>query len=150
MTPLDKVTAWLATYPGELLTTYRVDYTDNLADMTGGEGGVFPTGLTELRRTYDILGNATVTNRLSFALFYVFEKSPGDDEGAKVNAEFVAGLQQWAQEQSVRGQAPTFGNTGERERIEVSNGLLEEATEEGVARYSVILSITYNVFYSKE
>jgi hypothetical protein len=131
------------------LDGYHVDYTDQLADMTGGQGGIFPEGLQELARQYDILGNCTVTNRLNFAIFYVFTKAPGDDIGAKINAEALAALQTWAQAQSVMRLAPTFGNTGEREQITVSNGILEEAADEGIARYSVILSITYKYWYQK-
>ena len=137
-TDLEKIKAWLDTYPGhEILREYHVDYTDRLP----GNGGVFPTGITEISRTEDIVGNVAVTEQLNFALYYVFAKSPGDDTGAAVNADWVADFQNWAAEQSIRHKAPIFGDEPDRERIRAENGMLYQADEEGTAVYAVQLSV---------
>ena len=78
MTALEKVKDWLGNYPGfDILSTFQVDYT---SEVPGG-GGLFPAGLVELGRRRDILGNTTVENQYNFALYYVFEKAPGDELG---------------------------------------------------------------------
>ena len=65
----------------------------------------------EIRRTGgDILGNVEVENQYNFGLYYVFEKSPGDDVGATVNADWIMDFQEWVQEQSIRGTVPKFGD----------------------------------------
>ena len=79
MTALEKVKDWLGNYPGfDILSTFQVDYTSEVP----GCGGLFPAGLVELGRRRDILGNTTVENQYNFALYYVFEKAPGDETGA--------------------------------------------------------------------
>ena len=83
MTALEKVKGWLGNYPGfDILSTFQVDYTSEVP----GCGGLFPAGLVELGRRRDILGNTTVENQYNFALYYVFEKAPGDETGAAGNA----------------------------------------------------------------
>ena len=83
-TDLARVRAWIATFPGyDILGAFHCDYTDQVPS----NGGVFPSGLVEVSRTEDILGNVTVVDQYNFGLYYVFEKTPGDDAGATVNAE---------------------------------------------------------------
>ena len=140
MTALEKVKDWLGNYPGfDILSTFQVDYT---SEVPGG-GGLFPAGLVELGRRRDILGNTTVENQYNFALYYVFEKAPGDETGAAGNAAWVMDLQEWVQEQSVRGALPRFGNTSTREMAKAENGTLYEVDGEGTALYSVQLSIRF-------
>ena len=79
----------------------------------------------------------------SFALYYVFEKSPNDDIGATLNADWVMDFQKWVQEQSCLGKAPRFGNTEEREKASAQNGILFEAESEGLATYMVQLSFIF-------
>ena len=140
MTALEKVKNWLATYPEfDILGNFRVDYTDRVPD----NGGIFPSGLVEVQRRQDLLGNVTVTNQYNFGLYYVFEKAPGDDAGAAVNADWIMDFQEWVQEQSVTRQAPVFGDVPGDERIMAQNGVLYEADEEGTATYMVQLSIQF-------
>ena len=82
MTDLERLQAWLETYPraGEL-TSYQVDYTDQLP----GCFGVFPAGMVEVERTENLLGQVTVQNQYNFALYVVFAKAPGDTEGAQIS-----------------------------------------------------------------
>lgn len=148
MSDLDSLKEWLKTYPGADLTEMRVDYTDHLP----GQFGVFPSGLVEIRRRRDILGNTTVQNRYNFALYIVFEKAAGDDVGAQINADWVMDFQRWVQEQSVMGLAPTFGNIAQsHEVMSAQNGALYETdTAEGLAMYMVQLSATFQKYYEKE
>ena len=140
MTNLEKVKNWIATFPGYSdLEGFEVDYTDQIPS----NGGMFPAGTSEVRRIKDILGNVTVEKQLSFAIYYVFTKAPGDDAGATVNQEWIAEFQDWVEEQSVTGQAPVFGDIPLRERIVASNGILYDASEEGIGVYTVTLQITY-------
>ena len=107
MTALETVKEWIATYPGhDILSAFSVDYTDQIP----ANGGIFPSGLVEIRRTEDILGNVEVENQYNFGLYYVFEKSPGDDVGATINADWIMDFQEWVQEQSIRGTVPKFGD----------------------------------------
>lgn len=140
MTPLEKLKNWLGTYPGyDILSTFRVDYTDQVPN----NGGVYPSGLVEVERRKDILGNTMVTNQYNFGLYYVFEKSPGDDTGAAVNADWIMDFQEWVQEQSALGLAPVFGDVPLDEKIIAQNGVLYETDEEGTATYMVQLSVQF-------
>ena len=140
MTALEKIREWIAGYPDfDILSAFRVDYTDQIPS----NGGIFPSGLVEVSRTEDILGNVEVENQYNFGLYYVFPKSPGDDAGAAVNADWVMGFQEWVQEQSVRGKAPVFGDDPQREQAKAQNGVLYAADEEGTATYMVQLSFSF-------
>ena len=144
MTALETIRAWIAEYPDfDILSAFQVDYTDQIP----ANGGIFPSGLVEVRRTEDILGNATVENQYNFGLYYVFVKAPGDDTGATVNADWIMGFQEWVQEQSVTGKAPVFGDEPRTEQIKAQNGVLYEADEEGTATYMVQLSVLFKKKY---
>lgn len=144
MTDLEKVREWLKTFPKfNDISNFKVDYTDQIP----ANGGIFPSGLVEISRTEDIIGNVTVENQYNFGLYYVFSKAPEDDIGAALNADWIMEFQQWVQEQSVLGKAPTFGNTGQKEKAAAQNGILYEADSEGVATYMVQLSFTFTKKY---
>ena len=137
-TELEKIKTWLETYTG-FPNGYQVDFTSDCPP----NGGIFPSGMVEVSRRRDVLGNVTVENQLNFGIYWVFSKSPWDDEGSTFNAEFVMDFQRWVQEQSATGQAPTFGDRPRRERIIASNGALYAADEEGTGTYMVQLSVNY-------
>ena len=140
MTPLEKIREWLATYEGhDILSQFQVDYTDQIP----ANGGMFPSGLMENWRKSDILGNIMVENQYNFGLYYVFTKAPGDDEGATINADWIMDFQEWVQAQSVTGAAPIFGDVPRDEKILAQNGVLYEATDEGLATYMVQLSVQF-------
>ena len=144
MTALETLKTWLSTYDGyDILNGFHVDYTDSVPS----NGGVFPSGLVEVERRHDILGNVTVINQYNFALYYVFTKSAGDDDGATVNADWLMDFQQWAQEQSITGAAPAFGDEPRTEKIIAQNGMLYEAGEEGTAMYMIQLSVQFKKKY---
>jgi len=145
MTDLEKIREWIATFPDfDILGQFQVDYTDSIP----ANGGIFPSGLVEVDREEDIVGNTTVQNQLNFGLYYVFTKSPGDNTGATVNADWVMNFQRWVQSQSITGAAPTFGNIDtDEEQIKAQNGVLYEATDEGTATYMVQLSVNFTNYY---
>ena len=131
-TALGKMKTWLATYSG-IPERFAVDWTDQIPS----NGGIFPSGLVEISRRKDILGNVTVTNQYNFGLYFVFTKAPADDDGATANQEWVADFQEWVQEQSVKGLAPVFGDVPQLETITAQNGVLYDATDEGLGTYMV-------------
>ena len=140
MTPLEKIRDWLATHPGyNILEHFRVDYTDQIP----ANGAIFPSGIVEVERRSDIVGNVTVTNQYNFGLYYVFLKPPGDDAGATINADWIMDFQEWVQEQSITGSAPVFGDVPRDERIKAQNGVLYAADDEGLATYMVQLSVQF-------
>lgn len=140
MTALEKITGFIKSYPGaDILRDFRVDYTDQIP----ADGSVFPSGLVEVSRNTDLCGNMTVTNQYNFGLYYVFEKAPGDGEGAAVNADWLMDFQEWVQAQSVLGKAPAFGDDPRREKITAQNGVLYDAEAEGVATYMVQVSVQF-------
>lgn len=144
MTALDKISRFIRQYPGaDIFRDFHVDYTDQIPF----NGGVFPSGLTEISRSRDILGNTTVINQYNFGLYYVFEKSPGDDVGAMENAGWLMDFQEWVQEQSVTGAAPTFGDDQKSETITAQNGVLYDADDEGTAMYMVQLTVQFKKIY---
>ena len=144
MTALEKIKDFLGQYPGaDIFRDFHVDYTDKIPF----NGGVFPSGLIEVARRRDILGNVYVTNTYNFALYYVFLKSPDDDIQSAVNADWVMDFQEWVQEQSARGNAPQFGDEPWNETIKAENGVMYEADEEGTAMYMVQLTVTFQKYY---
>lgn len=147
MSALKKIREWLATFPGnDRLESMQVDYVP--ADP--GSGSIAPSGLVEISRNEDILGNITVENQYNFGLYYVFAKSTDDDEGSTQNADWLMALQEWVQEQSITGATPKFGDEPAAERIQAQNGSIYGADEEGTAIYMVQLSVNFIKNFVKE
>ena len=94
-----------------------------------------------------VLGNVIVENQLNFGLYYVLVKEPEDDAGAEANAQWVLGLQQWVQQQSIQHLAPTFGDESKSERVTAQNGVLFAADENGTATYLVQLTVKFTKYY---
>ena len=135
-TPLEKMRAFIETFPDfDEIGQFDVDYTDKLPNAAG----LFPSGMVEISRRTDLLGNVTARNQLNFALYTRLEKY----EDATGNAEWQAAFQEWVQEQSASGQAPAFGDEPRTERITAQNGVLYAADEEGTALYAIQLSVEY-------
>jgi hypothetical protein len=136
MTALEKMRAFVASYPDhDILARLDVDYTDKVPNAAG----LFPSGLVEVSRTRDILGDVTVENQLNFALYTTLEKF----EDGTDNAEWQLAFQEWVQEQSALGLVPAFGDEPRTERIQAQNGQLYSADEEGTALYAIQISVNY-------
>lgn len=146
MTAIEKIRDFVKRYPGaDIFRDFHVDYTDQIPC----NGGVFPSGLVEISRRRDILGNTTVINQYNFGLYYVFEKSPGDDVGAAENADWVMDFQEWVQKQSISGNAPIFGDEPNSETITAQNGVLYGADKEGTAMYMVQLTVQFKKYFRR-
>lgn len=140
MTALEKIRGFIGSYPrADILRDFQVDFTDQIP----ANGGIFPSGLVEVGRKTDIVGNTYIINQYNFGLYYVFAKAPGDDVGAAVNADWLMDFQEWVQERSALGEAPTFGDRPRQERIMAQNGALYGAQAEGLATYMVQLSVQF-------
>ena len=144
MNDLEKVRNWLATYNGKIpVQELRVDYFTPNPD----NGSIDPSGLVEISRSEDILGNVTVENQYNFALYFVLLKSSGDDDSAADNASMLMDFQDWVQEQSIRRLVPVFGDEPRKETVKAQNGALYAADEEGTAIYTVQLSVNFIKHY---
>lgn len=142
MKALEKIRDWISQYPGHnILSQFQVDYTSALPE----NGGIFPGGLVENRRTEDILGNVETENQYNFALYYVFTKADGDDAGAAVNADWVMDFQEWVQQKSITGDIPQFGD--KTISIKAQNGVMYSNSDEGTAMYAVALSVVFKKKY---
>ena len=140
MSALKKIREWLDTFPvNDQLASLQVDY----VPAEPGSGSIAPSGLVEISRSEDILGNITVENQYNFGLYYVFAKSTEDDEGSTQNADWLMALQEWVQEQSITGAGPRFGDEPAAEQIQAQNGSIYGADEEGTAIYMVQLSVNF-------
>lgn len=140
MSELEKVRQWVSTYPGaKRIGDLRIDY----AAPSPDNGSIDPTGLVEVSRKEDILGNITIENQYNFSLYFVFYKSPDDDDAAAYNAEWLMDFQRWVREQSIRKQTPVFGDDPLRETAKAQNGTIYAADEEGTAVYTVQLSFNF-------
>lgn len=144
MSALETIREWVKTYPGhDILSEFSIDYTDQIP----ANGGIFPSGLTEVSRRRYITGDTMVENQYNFGIYYVFAKAPEDDVGALVNADWVMDFQEWVQEQSINGDCPQFGD--KTLSIKAQNGTLYAAEAEGTATYMVQLSVNFNKFFKK-
>lgn len=140
MTVLEKIRNWIDTYPRiSSALGLQVDYYSNKPENSS----IAPSGLQEISRKEDILGNIVVENQYNFALYFVFPKTPGDDIGATENAEWLLDFQRWVQEQSILRLVPTFGNEQKTEIIKAQNGEIIDADPDGIGLYMVLLSINF-------
>lgn len=140
MSAIEKIRTWVNSYPGmEKASALNIDYYSQTPDNSS----LAPSGLVEVSRKEDILGNIIVENQYNFSLDFVFPKAPGDDEGATDNAVWLLAFQEWIQEQSICGKAPVFGDDPKRETIRAQNGTNAYADIEGVGIYTVQLSVNF-------
>lgn len=144
MNALEKITSFIKSYPGaDSFRDFQIDYTDQIPI----NGSLAPSGLVEIGRITDICGNITVTNQYNFGLYCVFEKAPGDGAGAKINAEWLMDFQEWVQERSILGMAPQFGDRPGQETITAQNGVLYDASEEGLGMYMVQIAVKFIKYF---
>lgn len=130
MTPLEQLRQWLVTFPqwneGEL----TVDHTE----AQPCNSGLFVQGMEELERKQDITGNIRVRNRCSFSLHRV----AGAD--MQENARWLLQLQQWIQQQSLLGIAPSVGQD---QIIRAEKGSLSRTDPGGAAEYKVNITVDF-------
>ncbi len=139
MTALEKLIAWLITFPLWEEETLYVDY----LEAAPGNAGLYPEGLEEISRKSDILGNVTVKNRLHFVLY---RRTPGQQDGRE-NSLWLLQLQNWIQQQSAAGVAPHFGHEPDREILCAQQGKLKSADQTGTGKYTVNLTAEFITQY---
>ena len=145
MSALNRIRDWLLTFPMiDKIRELNVDYYSAQPDGSS----IAPSGLVEISRQEDILGNVTVENQYNFKLYFVFPKAPGDDVGATENADWLLGFQRWVQEQSIQRLVPTFGDEPQTETVKAQNGTNEYADIEGTGIYTVLLAINFKKHYT--
>lgn len=137
---LDIMREFVESYPdANVLGELSIDYTSNVPNSAG----LFPTGLVEIRRRTDLLGNVESDRQANFALYTVLVKAPGDDAGATYNASWLMGFQQWVLDRSAQGLAPTFGDVPDKESMVAQNGQIYQSEDEGWAMYVMQISATF-------
>ena len=140
MTALEKIRTWLMTYPQiSRLQGLRVDYYSEQPDNSS----IAPSGLVEVSRSEDILGNVTVKNQYNFMLYFVLLKPLGDDTTATDNADWLMDFQEWVQQQSILRKVPVFGDEPKKETVKAQNGCNEYAGIDGTGGYTVQLSVEF-------
>lgn len=144
MTDLERIRTWLLTCPEmERLQSVRIDYLTPESES----GSIRPSGLVEISRTEDLVGNITVQNRYNFGLYYVLSGQAEEDTVAIANAQWLLSFQQWVQQQSLQHLAPTFGDEPETERMMAQNGVLNAINQDGTATYLVQLTADFKKYY---
>ncbi len=141
MTALEKITAWLKTFPLWNGQPLYVDYLDALP----GQAGLYPEGLEQVSRHEDVLGIVTVKNRLHFVLYRC---TPGQQDNRE-HSEWLLLLQNWIQQQSIAGLAPCFGDVPEKESICAQKGRLRSADQVGTGKYTVTLTVEFIKQYNE-
>lgn len=129
---ISQLTRWLAGAPPLADITLT---TDNL----GPEpfcGGLYPEGVTLLRRAETVCGGVTLRCRAVFALRLTLPTA-----AAPANADRLLALQDWVNR---RRDAPRLGNADLfRETFTAAGGRLEQAGTEGTDRYVVRLTAEF-------
>lgn len=137
---LEKLRQWLVTYPaweeGELV---RIDFTEGVPGSTG----LYPTGLEEVSRVTDVTGGVCVRCRYHFVLYRLTERQEDNED----HARWLLGFQQWVQQQSATGYAPTFGDEPAAERMYAQKGRLQQTNEVGTGKYAVNLTAEFIKYY---
>jgi len=139
MEDLERLKAWLLTYPNWGDGTLYVDCTEAAPD----NAGVFPNGLEQIKRTEDVLGNVTVQCRYHFLLYRV---CAGQQDGTQ-NAAWLLAFQKWVQQQSAAGLAPRFGDVPAAEQLRAEKGKLQNAGQVGTGVYVVTLTADFMKVY---
>lgn len=144
MTDLEKMRDWLKGFPGGIPDNFQIDFTNEVPQ----NAGLFPTGMMEISRVEDVIGNVTTNNQYNFGLYAVYNKPDDVDEISTKNAEWIMSFQQWVQEQSIKRLAPTFGNVDNgQERIKAQNGQFFGDKDKGVGVYMVTITVTFKKYF---
>lgn len=116
-TDLEKLKAWLATYP----------------DWEACPPDVLPKALEEVSRQADLLGNALVGYRYTISLFW--QKTGQGDTG--MDAQGLLDFQRWVSAQCSAGLAPQFGDVPAFERLRLEKSGLTPGAQ--AVTYTVTL-----------
>ena len=129
---LEKMRQWLETFP-KWDAALQFDF----VDAVPGSTGLYPTGLTELSRREDVLGNVTVRCRAAFMLRRVAGQSAE-------NTQWLVDFQNWVMEQDTLGLTPQFGDVPASQRLRASEGKLDSQKQVGSTLYTVKLTAEFD------
>lgn len=132
---LEKLRQWLESFPG-WDSQIQIDY----LDISPGNAGLYPRGITELSRREDVLGNVQVRCSCAFVLRMAAL-------GAEAQARWLLDFQSWVMEQNALGLTPKFGDLPKNERLRAFEGKLDSHTPLGSALYTVQLSAEFTKLY---
>lgn len=135
-TDLEKLQAWLSTYP-HWDGTLQLEY----AEGRPANAGLLPKGLEETSRREDVLGNLQIGCRYHFTLFWQMAGQGDDAE----NAQKLLDFQNWVREQSISGLAPRFGDMPARETLRAEKGGLTPGAQ--IVTYTVTLIADFMKVY---
>ena len=136
MTALEKMTAWLQTFPLWQEESLSVDYVDALP----GNAGLYPEGLEQVSRREDVLGNVKIRCSCAFVL-----RRAAGQRGE--NARWLLEFQNWVMEQDRLGLAPKFGDEPKSERLRAFEGKLDSHHQAGGSMYTVLLTAEFTKLY---
>lgn len=141
MEELEKIKAWLMTYPG-WEGPVLVDHTQAKPENFG----LYPTGTEQLHRTEDVLGNVAVRCRSSYILYRV---TTGQQDNTR-QAAWLLDFQNWVRQQSETGLAPPLGDEPATGQIRAEKGRLHKASQTGTATYGVAITAEYTKVYKAD
>lgn len=138
MEELEKIKAWLQTYPGWDGKVY-VEYTC----AAPGHFGLYPQGVEVQSVKKDVLGNSYAHCRSRYVLYRV----TGGQADNTQNAAWLLDFQNWVQTQAAAGLTPSFGDDPSAERFSAQQGKLQNADQTGTGTYAVILTAQYTKIF---
>lgn len=138
---LEKLKAWLQTYPG-WAGTMAVDHTYAVP----GQFGLYPRGVEVQSVKKDVLGNVYTRCRSRFDLYRVTTGQADNTQAAGWLLDFQA----WVRDQTAKGLTPAFGDVPEDERLTAQQGKLLRTGPAGMGMYAVTLTAAYTKICSPD
>ena len=120
----------------------RTEHHAALFELFADLADVF-AGVRAVHVVEDVLGNVRVRCQYAFCLRRV---AAPDIE----NAQWLLSLQQWVQQQAIRGLAPVFGDEPHEERIRAFDGKLQQRAQVGSEHYTVMLTVEFTKIFRGE
>lgn len=130
---LEKITAWLETFPLWDGGKPRIDG----IHPTPGSIGIYPQGVQEISHREDVLGNVETQNRLTLTVYRV------SNGNSALAAHWLLALQDWVNRQNAAGLIPRLGDLPGRAKIQAFKGHLTSPAQTGTGRYAVKITAEY-------
>lgn len=140
---VEKMRAFIQQYPNlsGFTNGIKIDWNDSKSF------GLMPMGQSTISRKEDILGDIILKKQYNFALYA--NRFTIEDVMRIETIGFLDDFSEWIEEQSIRGDAPNFGDNPEAEEISAQNGMLYQMYEDGKAgRYQIQIKVLYEKHFS--
>lgn len=141
-TQIEKMRDFILTCP------FIKDFTNGiLIDWhTQDKFGLMPVGQSTISREEDIMGNIVAHKQYNFSLYA--QNFTVEDVIRIETIGFLDRFSEWIEEESVKGNAPVFGDNPDIEEITAQNGMLYQLYENGESgRYQLQISVTFDKYY---